>query len=308
MIYLVAPNATHPSGGVGVAAQWVKLLIKNGYEAMFITPNGDPSPSWLSFEVPTGGYKDVQDIPENKVVHIWMDCLKEFRTHHAKLYYFAQDVCQPQYNETTPGRFEAEYLPLLRQATLITLTHHAHYYYLYRFGLPSKIVNNFVDTDLFKYTPDKDPRAVAMINHRDHFNPEIAKKLEKAGFTVKIAQGSQAEVAKTFGECLFFVSDVRGRWDGFEYSEGMPMPIMEAMATGCVVYCRDTNGVNEFLIDAQNGHFFENDEIAMRIEEMSDPSNLDTHLDTALLAAKTMFHAFNKENIWMQIQEALELK
>lgn len=312
MIYLVAPNATHPSGGVGVAAQWCRLLIDNGHEAMFITPNGDPSPYWLNFTVPAGSYADMVDVPENKRVDIWMDCMMEFRTYRMQHFYFAQDTCQLEHIAKEKGKAEADRYQdyLYENIHLITITHHAHWYYLYRYGIPSKIVNNFVDTNLFKYNPDKNPNAVCMINHRDHFNPAIAEKLQKAGFDVRIAQGTQEEIARVMGECLFFVSDVQGRWDGFEYSEGMPMPIMEAMATGCVVFCRDTNGVREFLHHGLTGYFKTDwDDLFLLnvfkkefVYSGAQPRRVGSVANTAMAVS------FSKEHTWSQIQEALELK
>ena len=304
MIYLIAPNAQHPSGGVSVAAKWVRALIEHGHDAMFITPNGDPSPHWLSFKVPAGSYADVRDVPGNKVVHVWMDCLKEFRTRQADLYYFAQDVCQPQYNETYPGRFKVEYLPILKQAKLVTIGHHSHWFYLYRWGLTSKIVNNWVDMDIFKPT-EKEPRSVAMIDHRDHMNKDIADSLRAAGFTVNIARGSEKEVAEVMGKSRFFVTDVRGRFDGFENSEGFPMPIAEAMACGCVPICRDTNGVREYVFDRVNGLMFKDGKEIPGLVEFSDRNVGFWDLSSA--AYHTLLEIFNEENAWLQIQEALEL-
>lgn len=307
MIYLVAPNAVTPSGGVGVAAHWVRLLIEHGYEAMFITPNGDPSPYWLNFTVPSGSYADMVDEPGNKRVDIWMDCMVENPRKAMQGYFFAQDACQLEHIKAERGGpVYLETLKHLGRTRLITLTHHAHWYYLYRYGLPSKVVNNFIDTDLFK-PGAKDANAVAMIDHRDHFNPEIAEKLKKAGFTVKIARGTQAEIAQILAECLFFVSDVRGRWDGFEYSEGMPMPIMEAMAAGCIVLCRDTNGVREFIMERQSGFFYENDEMLMAWLEVlkKEPVSRGAAMATA---AYSMNFTFTSKRVWHQIQEALELK
>lgn len=309
MIYLVAPNATHPSGGVGVAAQWVRLLIENGHEVMFITPNGDPSPYWLNFTVPAGSYADMKDEPGNKRVDIWMDCMMEFRTHHMAHFFFAQDVCQLEHIAKEKGQAQADRYRahLSENVSLITLTHHAHWYYLYRYGIQSKVVNNFIDSDLFKPAA-KDSNAVCMIDHRDHFNPEIAEKLKKAGFNVKIARGSQAEIAQIMGECLFFVSDVRGRWDGYEYSEGMPMPIMEAMAAGCVVFCRDTNGVREFVHNGVTGIFKTDwDDMWLLNTWSKHPGHYRAH-ELGVRARVCIQSDFSREKVQTQIMEALELK
>ncbi len=304
MIYLVAPNATHPSGGVSVAAKWVRLLLEHGHEAMFITPNGDLSPFWLSFKVPTGSYADVQDLPGNKVVHIWMDCLIQFQTQQADLFYYAQDVCQPQYNETNPGRFEAEYLPILKKTKLICIGHHSHWFYLYRWGLASKIVHNWVDTKVFRPAA-KEPRSVCMIDHRDHFSAEIERSLRNAGFIVHIARGSETDVAAAMAKSRFFVSDVRGRFDGFEMSEGFPMPIAEAMACGCIPFCRDTNGVREYAYDGVNGFFFTN---PAAILECLEIALREPQLEFwAMNAQQTMRAVFSRESAWEQIKEGLEI-
>lgn len=307
MIYLVAPNATHPSGGVGVAAQWVRLLIENGHEAMFITPNGDPSPYWLSFTVPAGSYADMKDKPGNKRVDIWMDCMMEFRTYHMAHYFFAQDVCQLEHIAMEKGQAQADRYRahLFENVSLITIGSHSRNYYLYRFGIPSKVVHNWVDDSLFQPL-DREDGTVCLINHRDHFNPELPSLLEKGGYKVQIAQGSQAEVAQAMGSSQFFISDVRGRFDGFNYSEGFPMPIAEAMAAGCIVLCRDTGGVREYVLDRVNGLFFnELWEIPLAMRRAHD---LRCFWDIGDCAYSTMQSAFTRDRAWSQIQEALELK
>lgn len=306
MIYLVAPNATHPSGGVGVAAQWVRLLIENGREAMFITPNGDPSPFWLNFTVPAGSYADMKDEPGNKRVDIWMDCALENPPKQIQHYFFTQDVVQYEYKLAEKGQAYAnQCLEMLRRGKLITIGTHSRNYHLYRFGIPSKVVNNWVDTDLFKPL-DKREKTVCLIQHRDHFNPAIPPILEKLGYIVRIAQGSQAEIAKAMGESHFFISDVQGRFDGFAYSEGFPMPIAEAMAAGCITLCRDTGGVREYVLDRVNGLIFKDLGDIPRLMEHGE--NNFMYWDIAECARQTMVEKFTRENAWNQIMEALELK
>jgi glycosyltransferase involved in cell wall biosynthesis len=308
MIFCIAPNAVHISGGVGVLANWVRLLNQRGHDAMLITPNGDPSPFWLNFQVPTGSYSDLIDSPEHKRVDIWMDCMREHQTGKTRNYFFAQDVCQLQHimDEWGWHRYEQTRV-LLQSHRLITITNHAKWFYLYRHGMKSKVVNNFVDTELFK---PGDTRAdwVAMVKHRDHYSWEIHQMLTQAGFAVKIAQGTQAEVAATLSQCLFFVSDVRGRWDGFEYSEGMPMPILEAMASGCVTLCRDTNGVREFVYPYINACAFYKD-IAGLMNTMEAIKGPWPWPDMSIpdMARRTFVNHFSEYRTWNQIQEALEL-
>lgn len=305
MIYVVAPNAKWPSGGVGVAAQWVRLLNEQGHPATFITPDGDPSPYWMPFTVPAGSYGDMGDHPGNIRIDIWMDCMMENLPTRGRHYYFAQDVCQPdaKLKERGEGYLKA-WLTAMRGAGLITIGRHSHDYYLYRFGLRSSIVNNWVDTDLFQ-PGEKASRSACLINHRDHFNPEIPPLLEAAGYKVRIAQGSQAEVARVMGESQFFISDVRGRFDGFAYSEGFPMPIAEAMASGCVALCRDTGGVREYLMDQVNGLFYK--DIAEIPILLADAGNQRIWWEMGEVASYTMQEKFTRENAWTQIREALEL-
>lgn len=306
MIYLVAPNATHPSGGVGMAAQWVRLLLQHGHEAMFITPNGDPSPYWLNFKVPAGSYADMVDVPENKRVDIWLDCMVENPRKAMQGYFFAQDVCQLEHVLKEKGMGpNIQAFNQLSYCKLITITHHAHWYYLYRYGLKSKIVNNFVDTSIFKPGP-KNQSQVCMIRHRDHFSQDIADRLTTAGLQVRIAEGSQEQVAQAMRESLFFISDVRGRWDGCEYSEGMPLPIMEAMACGCITIARDTNGVREFISHGTNAYLLPNDD---RFPVSAVNLILtNAHLRTmGPIADATMVLTYTGQRVWKQIQEALDL-
>jgi hypothetical protein len=306
MIYLVAPNAVHPSGGVGVAAQWVRLLIEHGHEAMFITPNGDPSPYWLNFTVPAGSYADMVDIPENKRVDIWMDCMMEYRTHHMRHFFFAQDVCQLEHIAKEHGQAKADRYRahLAENVSLITIGAHSRNYYLYRFGIPSKVVNNWVDTDLFNIKFHRQV-SIGMMRHRDHYNPEIHAMLEGLGWTVSVAQGTQAEIAEDLGYRRYFISDVRGRFDGFANSEGFPLPIAEAMASGCVVLCRDTGGVREYLMDRVNGLFYKD---ITEIPALLKWAEVHPHFSDLSEAAQNAFYwKFTRENAWVQIKEALEL-
>lgn len=314
MIYLVAPNATHPSGGVGVAAQWVRLLNAHGHDAMFITPNGDPSPYWLNFKVPSGSYRDMVDIPGNKRVDIWMDCMVESPRKAMQGYFFAQDVCQLEHiRAERGGSAYLETIKHLQIAKLITLTHHAHWYYLYRHGLHSEVVNNWVDGDLFEYWDAKIPNDVCMIQHRDHFSESLAKKFKDCGFNVRVAQGNQADIAKIMGECLYFASDVGGRWDGFEYSEGLPMPILEAMSCGCVVFCRDSNGVREAILPGLNGFAlpndseFQNSAVAL-MGMLRENMNYTGIQEYGSRARRITEMRFNSRVIGQQILKALELQ
>lgn len=306
MIAIIAPNATHPSGGVAVAAHWVRLLIQHGHDAMFITPNGDPSPFWLNFKVPSGSYQDVKDLLGNKRVDVWFDCAVEFKTFSMQKYFFAQDCCQLEHITNAKGieAVSRDYLSLFESTKLITLNSHGHWYYLYRYGIQSKIVNNFVDSRLFSQALRKIPGKICLINHRDHFNPEIPPMLEKLGYQVVIAHGSQEEIAYIMGESEYFISDVRGRSDGYELSEGMPMPIMEAMASGCITLCRDTNGVKEFAMDKVNALFYKE---IQEIPRLLKEATVSRETSIANLAWQTIHHKFTEENTWKQMKEALEL-
>jgi glycosyltransferase involved in cell wall biosynthesis len=293
---------------VGVAAQWVRLLNQHGHDAMFITPNGDPSPYWLNFKVPAGSYADVKDEPQNKIVHIWLDCLQQFQTKRAQLFYYAQDVAQPMYVDTIPGRFINEFLPLLKKGRLITIGQHSSYYYRYCWRLPSVIVPNFVDCETFK-PANKLPASVCMIDHRDHFDSDIAQKIIDKGLTLKIAGGSQEEVAKTMGECIFFLSAAKGRDDGTGLlCEGFPMPFLEAMASGCAVLSRNLHGTSTFMIHNLNGFFWDDDNLDAWIQWMADKWNDGSMRMTSIMSVNTARQSFNLNGAWGCIRAALELK
>lgn len=306
-IYMVIPN-TNVSGGIKVACAWAQLLIENGYDACIVTPGGDPSPQWLTFAVPSIGYGQVEDAPENKVVYIWLDQLDQFRMARAQTYLYMQDVAQPQYVETEPGRFSSRFLPLMQAAKLITIGPHSQYYYAYKWGLSSSYVPNFIDPEVFNWSSPKIPMSVCMIDHRDHFDNEIAQKLIDKGFILKIAAGAQLQVAQTMRECVYFFSAAKGRSDGFGHMcEGFPTPILEAMASGCIPICRNTHGTNTFIIHNVNGFYWDDLTLDTWIDLMWTWKNTPL-LATACMALNTAHQAFNKKTVFPNIAKALDLQ
>jgi glycosyltransferase involved in cell wall biosynthesis len=298
-IYIVVPDILN-NGGIKVAAQWTMLLRTSGFDAILANTDGKPCrEDWYGFMVPTCSIDQIEDVPGNIVVYNWGPDLLRRTIQHCSKFYYAQDCAQPNYPQNEI------FMPILLREDwkLITIGPHSHYYYLYNFRKQSKIVHNFVDTEKF-FPRKKIPQSVCMMNHREHYNPELIETLKSAGFQVIIAQGNQKEVSEALGSSEYFISTASGVWDGFESSEGFPLPIAESLASGCVTLCCNTNGVLTFLHDKINGLILENkNDVLQILLKLKDQEEYKDVLRAN--AVLTFTKKFNKENTLRQILSAI---
>jgi len=299
-IYICVPNILN-NGGIKVAAQWTKFLCDHGYDAILANGPGNPCMGYWNFTVPTCSFAQIEDHPENKIVHNWgPDILQTQRLHLSQIYYYAQDCAQPYYP------LNEQYMPLMLKMRFITIGHHSHFYYLYNYKVQSKMVNNFVDQEVF-YPREKIKNRVCFLKHREHYIEGIEKSFESLGFSTVVACGTQQEVAEILGTAEYFVSFAPGIYDGYEKSEGFPLPPAEAMSSGCVVFCMDSNGINEYVLNRVNAIYHGGgfNDAATKLLEIKDNEPYKRWLSDN--AFNTFKYRFNKENTWNQIKAALDL-
>jgi len=299
-IFVVVPDILN-NGGIKTAANWVRFLIDHKYDAILANGGGKPSAEWWNFKVPTCNFAQIEDAPENKAVYNWgPDIINTSRLQQIQKYYYAQDCAQPFY----PAH--EQFLPLMLKMKFGTIGHHSHWYYLYNYKIQSKIVNNFTDQEVF-YPGEKVPNRLCMILHREHYSGGVEQNLKTIGYDVVVASGSQEDVASAMRTSTFFLSMAPGVYDGYEMSEGFPLPIAEAMSCGCVVLCRDSNGVNEYMMDKVNGFFHDGSfgRIADRMGRVyKDKEYMKWISDNAY---KTFKYRFNIANTWEQMKAFLEI-
>jgi len=168
------------------------------------------------------------------------------------------------------------------------------------------MVNNFVDQEVF-YPREKIKNRVCFLKHREHYIEGIEKSFESLGFSTVVACGTQQEVAEILGTAEYFVSFAPGIYDGYEKSEGFPLPPAEAMSSGCVVFCMDSNGINEYVLNRVNAIYHGGgfNDAATKLLEIKDNEPYKRWLSDN--AFNTFKYRFNKENTWNQIKAALDL-
>jgi glycosyltransferase involved in cell wall biosynthesis len=294
------------NGGHKVGAQWVRLLLDHGHEALLANTNGDPCQDFWDFTVPVCSFAEVIDSSDNVIVWNWGDDLRKRMFHHAKQYYYAQDCCQPHY----PGN--DFFMPLIKGLRMITIGHHSEWFYRYTQGIGVVgVVNNFVDQNVFKYDVNKhlDSRAfnVCMMEHREHWNPSFISQIQNLGFNLIVAKGTQAQVAEAINKSAYFVSFAEGVQTPHGKIEGFPLPTAEAMAAGCITLAMDNGGNTEYLLDSVNGFFHTGVESAVEIIRQLMLDSSDRKSFIAENAYRTFKHRFNKERTYSQIKKALSL-
>jgi hypothetical protein len=305
MIYVMLPGMLN-NGGHKVGAQWVRLLLDHGHEAMLANTNGDQCRDFWDFTVPVCSFAQVIDSPENILVWNWGPDLPKRVFFHARQVYFAQDCCQPHY----PGH--EQYMPLMRKLPLIAVSQHCSWFYSYTERMDSiGIVNNYVDQSVFKYNPAKFHNGnglnLCMMEHREHWNPSFVEVASSLGFNVLIARGTQAQVAETLERSSFFVSFAEGIQTPHGKIEGFGLPTAEAMASGCVTLAVNNAGNTEFLLDSVNGFFHTGVESAARILKSLLVDSSDRVSRIGNNAFYTFRDRFNKERTYQQIRKVLGL-
>lgn len=292
------------NGGIKVAAQWTRLLLDNGHGAILASTNGDKCKGFWNFEVPTCSFSEVQDVAGNIIVWNWGPDLPKRHFHYATEYYYAQDCCQPHYPENQI------YMPLLKQKKLLTIGHHSKWFYEYTQGLKVHgVINNYVDTEVFRYDVEKTVEGapvVCMMKHREHWNPNIIPRLKAEGFEVEVAEGTQAQVAASMRKSRYFISFAPGVKTPHGHIEGFPLPTAEAMAAGCITLCLDNAGNTEYILDKVNAYYHSGEDSVISILKALEPAK-ELRRVVALNSHITFTQKFNKQNTYNQIKAALQL-
>lgn len=304
-IYVMLPGMMN-NGGHKVGAQWVRLLLDHGHDAVFANTHGEGCKDFWDFTVPVCSFDQVPDSPESIVVWNWGPDLFKRSFKHAKQYYYAQDCCQPSYPENE------RYMPIIKSMPMITIGHHSEWFYRYTQGINViGVVNNYVDTKVFEYDANKhlDSRAfnVCMMEHREHWNPSFAGTIQKLGFNLVVAKGTQAQVAEAINKSAYFVSFAEGVQTPHGKIEGFPLPTAEAMAAGCVTLAMDNGGNTEYLMDSVNGFFHTGPESAESILTSLLVDSSDRRFRIANNAYRTFTDRFNGERTYSQIKKVLGL-
>jgi hypothetical protein len=251
VVYLSWP-AQEISGGIKMAFRHVEALIELGFPAAIATPDAKP-PSWFATSapvMPVADLKDQSDIlvfPENHPAF-----LRQFASVACRKIVFCQNQFMIYrgldgvldyadygvYDIICPGYECAKFCRSRLKAKTIA------------------IVPNYVESATFfpreskklqiAFTPRKRAGEAAVI--RDFFRSrEDCRKIP----WVEISNQNEEQVAQILGESALFLSLCR--------FEAMPLSLLEAMASGCVIAGFDGQGGRDY-VTAANGFWADEDD------------------------------------------------
>jgi glycosyltransferase involved in cell wall biosynthesis len=246
-IWYICPDATQPTGGVGVIYRHVDHLNDAGIRAMVVHDRpGFRYPWAASVKTPTTSRSEVSPIPSTDVI-VWpevygpaigtwaLNCRQVILNQNAFNTFIGYDFFQPQ------G------LPYLHHRTIavIAVSHHSRRWLEYAFpGLKVHHIPPAIDERIFTYSAVKDSRICFMPRRGAETANQVLHILRQRGVLdtvdiVPIDRQPPSEVARIMQRSLVFLA--------LSSQEGFGLPAAEAMACGCIVVGYDAAGGAEFM-------------------------------------------------------------
>ena len=318
MVYFHVLPHLHRNGGIKVAIQHSHILNRKGINCFVTAPGGEikavkvnygtdsPYPNYTAAKIIS--WEEAHNIinPEDVVIFNWGADIKEFGSKlNNKKYYFAQ-ACffTPDENHNNLDLYGQPDV-LKDDIEIVTISEEVHRYFLYGFRKDSRVVNNWINTDIFR--PDKSKRVenrVGMISHRAYSAGEVIEKVKKGGFQFLQIGGTENQVAEQMRTCEYFVSCSNGIHNGWRETEGFPLPSAEAMASGCFVVSFDNGGCREYLHDTVTGFIAEENTADGVLSDLMFAKGCDFKEEIRRNAIESIRRRFNETAIFEQIQRA----
>ena len=236
------------TGGIKVVLQHIHLLTAAGIPAECIAistahGNTSPFPRYTMTRLHIGANAHMIT-EEDTLVFVWPNDIEHYSNINCRKIHYAQGcLCT-----TNMPELHIPFSGIDKDYELWTIGSNSRTYGAMRYGKESKLVRNWIDTEVFK-PGTKVPKTVGMITHRQNYNPELGNLLTGAGYRVVEISGSEEEVASKMGTCDYFIQCSPGLWNDYEYTEGFPLPGAEAMASGAILLTYDSRGVLEYAFD-----------------------------------------------------------
>ncbi len=279
--YLV-PNRDVPSWGMAMFYQHVELLNKNGFEAFIIKEAPLRSPAWLNINVPIESIKEfrLKVRPSDYLI------VPEVMMNYAGL---KKINCKKIVFIQAPG-YIFESMPAGEDHVSLGFTHawiimpHLKEIVQKHINLPYTLIPPFIAPYFFSDDPEKKRKRQIILypkyqqidhsivnyllkKHISSHNDSAIKDLFKNENwkILELKNLSHAEVAVEMQRSAFFVS--------LNTFEALNTSIVEAMASGCIVFCYEGFGPRDYLDDKKNAFAFENNEAYQLVESLCEQMN-----------------------------------
>lgn len=306
-IFQILPHLSR-NGGIKVAIQLCHLSNKYGIESYVLSPNISESPysnynlcKFLSFEDSINFIS-----PDDIFIFHWFENYQYFEKYNNKKYYFAQGCWFLEQGYPSPFDNNGNLIIFKNgDVELVTISSEVQNYFLYCYRIQSKILNNWINTDIFY--PDLDIRVSnrigAISSSRYNYSHDFVKKINDLGYEFLRIEGDENQVAHSMRTCRYFINFSLGLYNGWKKTEGFPLPSAEAMASGCIVLSYDNGGVKEYLFDCINGFLCNENTEDSIINKILKIKRLNLEQITEA-GVNTIKQRFNEQVIFSQFREA----
>lgn len=321
MKYFICLPHIHRNGGIKVGIQQTHLMREHGIDAYLITPAGEMKACVVNYNAnsPYLNYNQCKMIswedarktisPEDKIIYNWGADIGEFGSGlENKSYYLAQ-ACffTPDGNKNDLNQY-GQPLVLKDNIEIVSVSREVKNYFLYGFKKDSRIINNWINSNVFYPKPEKrTANRVGVIAHRAYASSEVIEKAKQNGFQILSIGGTENDVAQQMQTCEYFLSCSKGIYNGWRESEGFPLPSAEAMACGCITISFENGGVNEYLQDGINGFISQINTTEDMVEKLCSARTLSQKKDIVNNAINSIKIRFNKDIIFEQMRIAYQI-
>lgn len=263
ILYLLPREMTKPSGGVKVINRHVEVLEKNGFPAFLLPPPGAELPGWLEKKSRVWhgdrsvvGWSDVVVYGEySRPVYEWLSNSEK----RPLSVYFCQNhtgfnLVRKPYQVTTLSP------PISQKNTdqIMVVSEISRKEILAKkIDVPISVISPDIQSDLF--FPRKKKRLISYIPRK---RPKDAEEII-AKFKLRFPHHTEFQFSEIENLGVREVAEVLGVSEIFlslNYREGLGLPPLEAMASGCVVVGFHGGGGKEYTSD-YNGLWVEHGDI-----------------------------------------------
>ena len=274
----MVPTSEKPSWGMGIIYDHVMMLNQYGFNATVIKKENCRVPSWLNFTVPVNDYKflikhlqphDFLVVPEAMIDMQGLKKLKCRKILFIQATAFMFESMPPGENHQSLG-FEH----------VLTIMPHMNDIVIKHVQLPFTEVPPYLADYFFKKNANRRKRQVILYPKFHQIDYSIVKYLinrhiqrrnaswfkdfiSPVNWSIKELRGyTHEEVAQIMQESEFFVS--------INTFEALNTSVVEAMASGCIVFCYEGFGPKDYLINGKNACVFSNNQAYLLAEAVCE--------------------------------------
>lgn len=273
-IYYLVPDNEKPSWGIGVIYHHVKALVEEGYDACVLHSNSGFKLPWVEIDVPVK-YRDnckAESLTETDLIIVAEVMANDPYLLGCK----ARKILFIQ-----AGGYIFESLPINKthkdlgfEQVMVILPHMIEIVEKF-INLPVFVVSPFVSNYFFKDSLNPTRKKEIIIYPKfEQIDFSIVRNLilRKVGvnrvkkfmgldWRLKLLQNlSHKEVSETLQNSSFYIS--------LNLFEALNTTVVEAMASGCIVFCYEGFGPRDFLKNEENAFVFANNEPYKLVEKL----------------------------------------